>query len=441
MKLFLTLACLIAGASIAGAVRAAPGATAFVDVTVIPMDRPGMMTHQTVLVRDARIAAIGRTGAVRIPRSARVIKGRGRWLIPGLADMHTHIDDPRDFPLLLANGVTTTLNMGGASENYRTTIRARLRRGEMLGPYPLMAKKFDGPGDPGGKSVVPNTTDEARAEVRRARSEGFDYIKLYARLTPDIFEAITDEAARQHIAVIGHAVRSVGLKAGIEHGQIMIAHAEEYLTVFDDDSVPDYGRIPELVRMTASHNVTVTANIFGIAKIAEQWGKPDQVSAYLGDPRFQFLRPDLREKWRKASYARLPDTYSAQARFTEKLTAVLHDAHVPIIVGTDAPDIPGVAPGYSVIDEIDALKAVGFSNYDALAAATSVSGDFVARTVPGAERFGVVKAGARADLVLLDQNPLMNLNALKTPAGVMVQGAWLPAAKLREMVKAAAHQR
>lgn len=398
--------------------------SAFVDVSVVPMDLERVLEHQTVLVRGGEISEIGPAAQVRVPTNARVIDGRGRWLAPGLADMHTHIDDPADFDLLLAYGVTTTLNMGGASENYRGPIREALRSRRMIGPYPLIALKIDGPGDSGGTSLVPRTTEEARAAVRGAHANGYDYVKIYSRLQPDMFEAIMDETHRQHLPVVGHVVRSVGLERGLERGQVMIAHGEEYLTVFNDGP-PDETVIPDLVRLSLAHHVTVTANVAGITRIAEQWGHPDRVAEFLADPAAERMRPALRQEWRSAVYQRLSGQYTAEAQFVQHLTSALHRAGVPIIVGTDTPDIPGIPPGASVHDEIAMLRSVGFSNYEAMAAATREAGAFVARTLPREQRFGQVVRGYRADLILLSENPLQNIDTLRHPVGVMTQGHWI----------------
>lgn len=441
MKIVLAVLAVLVSLFVVGLAHAAPQEplTAFVDVSVVPMDRERVLEHQTVIVRGPMIIRVGPARSTRPPHGALVIDGRGGWLMPGLADMHTHVDNPADFPLLLAAGVTTTLNMGGASEAYRGPIREAIRDGRMIGPNVLTGLMIDGPGDPGASAVKPRDETEARRYVRSARSRGYDYIKIYSRLAPDIFAAIMDEAARQHMPVVGHVVRSVGLKAGLDHGQVMIAHAEEYLTVFDD-APPRDQEIPALVDLTVQSHATVTANISGLARIAEQWGRPDQVRKYLDSEDARLLRPAIRAKWRDAAYARLDGSYTAESMFCDKLVAALHAGGVPILIGTDTPDIPGVPPGRSAIDEITALKAVGFSNYDSLAAATVVAGTFVHATLPAAERFGIVAPKHRADLVLLAANPLASLDALRRPRGVMIRGRWQSADRLRAAVEAAAYE-
>ena len=394
---------------------------AITDVAVVSMTDSRVREHQTVIIHDRVIAATGAERRVRVPRDARVISGTGRWLVPGLVDMHTHVDHLEDLALMVAHGVTTTLNMGGASEAYTTVLAPQLRTGRTIGPYPLLALKIDGPGDEGGTSVVPRTEAEAREFVRTARQHGYDYIKVYSRLQPAIFEAIMDEARRAGIPVVGHVVRSVGIEHSLARGQVMIAHGEEYLTVFGDGP-PAESRIPELVRLSVRYHVTVTANVAGITLIAEQWGHPDAVERYLRRDEALEMRPELRVRWKHAAYQRFGGTYDAEARFVQHLVAALHAARVPIIVGTDTPDIPGVPPGASAVDEIMMLHQIGFTNYEALAAGTREAGRFVARTLPAQPRFGEVRRGYRADLLLLTGNPLEDLTAIRRPLAVIANG-------------------
>ncbi|MEO8227594.1 MAG: hypothetical protein ABI637_09185, partial [Gemmatimonadota bacterium] len=316
---------------------------AFVDVSVLPMGKAEEVhSHQTVLVRRGMILRIGRVDSIHLAPGTHRIDGRGRFLVPGLADMHTHDDDPADVPLFLANGVTTTLHMGGSSVWYRRSLRANIAAGRAIAPYPLSALLVDGPGDAGGVGVVPASPAEARRVVAEARSKGYDYIKIYSRVQPDIFDAVMSEAARVNITVTGHVVRSVGLARSLTSGERMLAHGEEYLTVFDDDDHPDSTKIPELVRLTIATHAWVTPNLMGIQRIAEQWGKGDSVvEGWLATADAHLMRPGLREKWRSKGFTRLKGTYDAQAGFVRQLVPALYRAGVPLLAGTDTPDLAG----------------------------------------------------------------------------------------------------
>lgn len=436
------LACLFGSLVLLGCVSGPTtdggGWLAITNVAIAGVDRARPQPGMTVLVSDGVIDQVGPVSGVALPKGTRVIDGRGAWLMPGIADMHTHVDDPVLFPLLLASGVTTTLNMGGSSADYRQRIRPAVAARCMIGPYPLAALMIDGPGDDGGSAVVPKSTEEARALVRTARTHGYDYIKVYSRLAPAMFEAIADESSKVGITMVGHVVRSVGLKRNLELGLRMVAHGEEYLTVFDDDAAPQTARIPELVRWTVASGATVTANVDGIERIAAQWGDRKPVDAWLAAPEAADLPQSIRDKWGKARYSRMSGSYGREARFVAELALALHRAGVPILVGTDTPDIAGVPPGASALNEIERLSAIGFGNRDALVAATVTAGDFVVRTVPDAQRFGRIAPGYRADLLLLSRDPVADLTALRSPIGVVTNGHWLSSAALREAVAKAA---
>ncbi|MEO6579802.1 MAG: hypothetical protein ABIN83_01455, partial [Sphingomicrobium sp.] len=294
---------------------------AITHISILPMDRNRSLSDQTVIVDDERIIEIGSSLTVRIPPGSKVVDGRGMWLTPGLADLHTHVHDAATLAMMPRLGVTTILDMGGGGADFYK-LRDLIREGGAAGPNILTALKIDGPGDEGSTAIVPSCEAEARAAVRRARDEQYDFVKVYSRLSPPIFHAIADEARKQRIAVIGHAVRSVSLANSFQAGQIMLAHAEEFLAGFGD-SAPDRSAIPALVALTRKHGVTVTANLDGIQRIAAQWGKPDVTAQYVLDGRKANVPTSQLQGWLKASYSRLGGTYDAEAGFVTQLVTAL----------------------------------------------------------------------------------------------------------------------
>jgi predicted amidohydrolase len=190
-------------------------------------DTERVLAHQAVLVRDGKIIEVGPMNSIHPPTGSIVISGQDKFLIPGMADMHTHVDRKEMLPLFLAAGVTTVLNMGLASPEFVTAVRNDVREGTTVGPRIFAAFMIDGPGDPGPEYVALCEGD-AREAVDRAKLVGYDFIKVYSRLQPDIYAAVLDEAKKQDIAVVGHIANSVGLENSLAQGQVMIAHAEEY---------------------------------------------------------------------------------------------------------------------------------------------------------------------------------------------------------------------
>lgn len=408
---------------------------AFVDVNVLPMDRQHVLPHQTVLVQDTAILRVGPLKSVSVPEGALRIEGHGTaYLVPGLSDMHVHVSKPDDLALYVANGVTTVLHMGGDPVAAAGVISRGIESAAIASPRIFFAFKLHG----GGEGLTVATPELARGAVQLAKANGYDFIKVYNELSPPVFAAIVDEAKKQGMAVVGHGVRSVGLPKALFEGQVMVAHAEEFLyTAFENKA--DRTRIESVVADTRRSGAYVTTTLSTNEAITRQWGRPAQVEEYLRDPRAALMTPNVRADWVNASYARADKPASAKAEdvlaFLGEFADALQAKGVPLLTGTDSPAVPGMYPGYSIHDELRALVKAGLSPFDALSAATRTPGEFIASTVPGAQRFGTVTKGLRADLVLVDKNPLASLETLKTPLGVMKAGRWFTRAQLAALLE------
>ncbi len=436
------LSCLSA---VAGTAQpAAPAVTAFAHVCVLPMDTNRELHDQTVLVRGDKIVAIG--SSIRVPAEATVIDGHGSaCLSPGLADMHVHTDAVEDMKVFLANGVTAVLNMGHASEAFMDQVRPAINRGELPGPYVYVGLLVDGSAQFGNLFVT--TPAEARAIVDIAKTNGYDFIKVYNDLSADCFQAIVAEGKRQHMGIIGHGITRVGIEKQLAMGQIMVAHTEEFLyTVFShpdltasnpagrDPTPPDPADIPRVIAFLKLDKAFVTADLNTYATIARQWGKPDALRAFMRSPDLRYLSPMRRIKWGKSSYVKRAGSVDANLAFLKRFTKDMADAGVLLITGTDTPSIPGLVPGYSLHDDMDVLEAAGLSRYEILAAATRTPGELIRRSLPLSEPFGTVAVGSRADLVLSATNPLEDLSTLRKPLGVMSKGKWYSQENLQELL-------
>jgi cytosine/adenosine deaminase-related metal-dependent hydrolase len=406
----------------------APGeTTAFVDVNVVPMDTERVLPQQTVLVRDGRIAALG--AAIAIPPGTRIIQGHGRaYLAPGLADMHTHADTAEEMKVYLAHGVTSVLNMGEASNAFVGRIRQAIHAGSKPGPHVYAAFVVDGSPRYGHFTVT--NADEARWIVRLARRNGYEFIKVYNDLSPEAFAALVEEGRAQGLPVVGHGVARVGLQRQLDAGQLMVAHTEEFLYAFfptaedEPDAAPDPQRIPEAIQAIVRNRAFVTADLHTYATIAHQWGRPEVVAGFLRHPDARWLAPHWRIDWSGSGYARRSGSLDARLAFLARFTKAMSDAGVPLLAGTDAPSIPGVAAGTSLYEDLRALERAGLRRYRALETATRTPGELIRRAMPEAEPFGTVATGNRADLLLLAANPLEDLSTLRAPLGVMAAGRW-----------------
>ncbi len=399
------------------------------DVTVIPMDSERVLSEQTVIIHAGVIASVSPQGAQKPAADAVHIDGHGCVLIPGLIDMHVHLYDAEALPSYLRHGVTTVANLNG---NTRILdIRSRLAAGQLVGPSLFTAgSSIDG--DPPSNVTFASVADTASAhdEVRRQQRLGYDFIKVYSRLRPEEYHAIIDEARKVGIAVIGHSPVAVGIDSVLVSGQANVAHIEEFFQNPVEDS-----HFPALVAAAKKSGVTVTANIFPYSDYLRSIA---DLPAVLADPEMRYASPaNFNEKLpsnnrsirpNPENFARILRTQQARFRV---LTKMLSDAGVPLFLGTDT-EIYGLA-GQSAQAELGELVASGLSPYRALRAATAAPGAFLQAKTRIKERRGVVVAGARADLVLLAENPLTNIRNADAVRGVLVGGRWLTEGELNRI--------
>lgn len=417
--------------------------TAFVDVTVVPMNgRPPLPEH-TVIVRGGRIEAVSPSGMVDIPSGAVRIEGRGRWLAPGLVDSHVHLFTRSDLDLYLANGVTTIVNLGGyGAADSILEIRRAVRNGELRGPTIYTSGNWLD-GDPPFRPIntVIRTPEEGRAEVRRQQRLGFDFIKLYEQLAPEVYEAIVAEALRVGIPVTGHVPNAVGVDGVLRSGQTGVEHAGGI--VFRELGFrADDAALGRLSRKVQRSNVAVTTTLWMVNLAFAQRSGPAGIERIAARPEMRYLPPERRAAWRDDNmFARFPvvpvEEGETRVDLVARFIAALVRSGAVVLAGTDA-DVAGSVPGFAIHEELRMLSEAGLTPYEVLTLATSAPGAYLAAVVRDSGSFGTVEPGARADLLLLDADPLEDPAALRRPAGVMASGAWFPAADLEAMLEAAA---
>lgn len=427
---------------------------AFVGVHVVPMTgEANVLPDRTVLVRDGRIAAIGPRGEVEIPEGALAIDGAGRYLLPGLADMHVHLeyfDDPEILALFLANGVTTVRNMDGRP--YLLEWRKRIAEGALLGPTLVTT----GPlldGDPplrGDNTVVRNAA-EAEAAVAEQAAAGYDFVKVYTNLSNEAYGAVLAAARERGLPVAGHIPRGVDLDQALTSGQASLEHLDGYDDAIEADDSPLRNRWhwsklymampadPEKIREAAER--TARAGVWNVPTLVvkEKVAALDEMVGWLDRPEMRYL-PEARAAWDPRAWepqrARLINNLDAEDRETLArgranrlaLVRALRRAGAGLLVGTDTPN-PFVIPGFAIHEELRSFVDSGLSPAEALAAATREPARFL-----GTEDFGTVEPGKRADLLLLEANPLEDIGNLTRRAGVMVRGRWLPESELQGML-------
>lgn len=350
----------------------------FSGVNVIPMDTERILEDQTVVVRDGVITALGPSDSVEIPQNTRVVDGRGLYLMPGLTDFHVHLRSTDELRSYLAYGVTTIVHSSGAMSGAPDLLRYReqLEGGEMLGPRLFTT----GPildGDPpifGGVSTVVTTPAEGCSVVEDQKRAGYNFIKVYNNLQPEVFAAVADEAGEQGMAVLGHIPRVAGrdqeLQRALEAGMDLIAHWEEYFFTYFHGDVessldrgevphPDEALIPDAVRMTKDAGAAVIPNLSFVAMTRRML---DSLEVVLADPETKYLHLDVLEMWREQNPTGRRDLERFDMReqgkydFLKRLTKALHDAGIPLILGSDA-SAPGLFPGKSAHLELSGSRA------------------------------------------------------------------------------------
>ncbi len=365
----------------------ATGAIAIVGADVVPMTGSEVLPDRTVVVRAGRISAVGPEGDVVVPPGAVVIAATGQFLIPGLMDMHAHVHR-EDLEAYHRAGITTIRNMWGTPEVAK--LRQELADGA---DYPTLLSAGPGmDGDPPvwDGSAVETDPGEARAEVRR-QARNWDFIKVYNRLKPAVFRAILEEAAEIGITVAGHVPLASTIDEASEGGLASVEHMTGIAEAVAD------GRSPAGWLRYDPDSAAAVAR-----RLAERGTR---------------VCPTL-DVLRHLAVLNLPPAAADRAqRHQRAMVKALLDAGVPLLAGTDA-GIGAVEPGISLDEELALLVEAGLSPFQALQAATSGAARFFGLD----DQLGTIEVGKRADLILLDGNPLDDINAVRHPVGMIQRG-------------------
>lgn len=434
------IALLLAGTAVARPARAQQ-VTVFEHVNVIPMDAERVLEDQHVVVENGRITLIGPAAATTVPAGARRIPARGKFLIPGLAEMHAHIPAPQAANafgdtftgnvlfLYVAAGVTTVRGMLGHPDHL--TLRERVERGDPIGPRIWTS----------GPSVNGNSVRTPAAAVEAATTQaaaGYDFIKIHPGLTRPVFDSLDAAADRAGMPFAGHVPLEVGLDRALEAGYWSIDHLDGYVealagrtgqqggwfgAAFANDV--DDAKIPVVARATA------TAGVWNVPTqiLMESYATAETADEMARRPELQYVPARMRTQWREwkvNASAQLPQaTLDRWIEVRRALLKALHDAGAGLLLGSDAPQVWNV-PGFSVHRELESLVRAGLTPYEALATGTRN----VAVFFGVADDAGTITSGKWADLILLDANPLTDVRNTTRRAGVMIRGRWLPQSEI-----------
>lgn len=393
---------------------------AITHVAVVDVARGVVKRDMTIIIAGGRIAVVGKSTTVKIPRRSRVINAAGKFLIPGLWDMHVHLGD-EDFDqaahlrLFIVNGVTGIRIMNGRPAHH--AWRRKIEGGALLGPRIVIASRIiDGPDSYVSGAVKVRNEDEARVAVRQARRKRADFVKVHDNLPRDAYFAVVKEAKRLALPVAGHVPVSVTAKEAAESGQKSIEHFTG-LTAAETDVV----KADDLIRIFKKNRTWICPTLV----MRNNYAVLDDRSL-ADDPRLRYVKPSWKKSWLSMTNGstNVPATEWTGRRETVRreraLVGRFQQAGVGILAGTDDGN-PYVIPGFSLHDELMLLVESGLTPLQALQSATLSPAKFFNQF----DSLGTVALGKFADLVLLDASPLEDIRNATRISAVVVNGRFL----------------
>jgi imidazolonepropionase-like amidohydrolase len=403
-----------------------PTSVAFTNVSVVPMDSSKVVPNQTVIVTGDRITAVGPAKTTRVPEGAVQVDGQGKYLMPGLAEMHGHIPPPTQprelidnvLFLYVAAGVTTVRGMQGAPG--QLDLREAAKRGEIVAPNLYLA----GPQFSGNVK----SAEDAVARVRQQKSEGWDLLKVQEGLSTPAYDAMATTAREVGIRFGGHVPDDVGLLHAIEMGQETFDHLDGYTEQLDGRAKPvDEKALGDLVQRTRKAGAWVVPTMV----VWETLQGPVTLESRTAFPELRYLPAAQVQQWTKGLESRLknPQYNADQAKLhidnRMRILKALHAGGVRLLLGSDAPQQFNV-PGFSIHREMRRMADAGISPYEIVKSGTANVGEYF----KAQDQFGTIAVGKRADLILVDAHPLQDLANMEKRSGVMIRGRWLPASEI-----------
>ena len=420
---------------------------AITNVSLIPMTKNTIIPNQTVLIKGDKIIKIGDAKKVTPPSSAKVINGSGKYLMPGLSEMHAHIPVAQDGDetyvketlfLYLANGITTIRGMLG--NPYHLELKPKVANGTIQGPRIYTSSpSMNG-------NTIPNP-EEARKKTTQYKKDGYDFLKVHPGIPLNAFNEMVKTANEVGIPFAGHVPLDVGIRRAISAKYETIDHVDGYiegLVPYDANVNPnengffgynfskivDTKMIPDLAQATKSAGIWIVPTQSLMVRVTS--GK--SAEAILNEPEMKYLPSKTRYQWRQQGRNWMLGNSEKGEGYAEKFIEVrnqiiktLHDKGVGVLLGSDSPQVFNV-PGFSIQHELQSLVDAGLTPYEALATGSTNVGKFY-----NAEgQFGTLVEGAIADMILLDDNPLTSIDNLKKKAGVFYKGNYLAKAEIEK---------
>lgn len=432
-------------ASVTAADELLPEQILIQNVHVISMVQPGIHRNRDVLISDGLIAAI--SDERMEADSAIILDGTGRYLMPGLHDLHTHLsflvdrNEPiseHELQSFLTFGVTTIFNQGEFAVPLGDGIeglKKMLAAGTLAGPHLYTASYVRSPGM--GTDIQTVTDYEsAAALVRASKAAGYEAMKVYHGISEEAYQGVLDTAAKLGMPVIGHPPLVLPLEKTLAMGLDVIAHAESFTYSYFNNETR-YDDIPAMVSMYRKYRPFILTTSHLEVKVSRLWGGDEAVfNAFTNERHKDLVHPLVISEWKRDVLDRWvggdPEKLAQINPFIQAYVKELRKAGARFVMGTDGPLVIGV-PGYGVHEELQYLVSLGFSTSEALATATRTAGEFLQAHALTSAPVGTIQQGHQADLILLGGNPLDDLGYLEDIAAVINDGKLYRAEDLAAM--------
>jgi imidazolonepropionase-like amidohydrolase len=445
-------------------------------VTVIDATGAPAQPDVTVIIARGHIASISPSPEAKIPQRANIVDGRGKFLIPGLIDMHVHLtgagepDGSRKFmiPLLIANGITSVRDMGGYLESL-LPLRREIEEGQRLGPRIILAGPYlDGDPPAFQPSLVVTNEVQAGEDVRDLIRRGVDFIKVQSNLSRDDYFAIAAACKAEHISFVGHVPDRVTAAEASAAGQKSIEHLTGVLRACSSDeprlmreqfsaaagkeqyvssTTRQLDWDAELLRTFSERPASALLSEFlangtwqtPTLVVLRQDAYPGENLANVQDPRMKYVPRRVLERWKENAGQQASGATQREyvlrhglMEKSEHVVGEMQQAGVKILAGTDTA-APFVYPGFSLHDELALLVDAGLTPMQALQAATSRASEFMGKSATQ----GTIEKGKIADLVLLNADPLADIHNSSRIAAVLVRGKLLDRSALDALLSSA----
>ncbi|PWU00030.1 MAG: hypothetical protein C5B52_09670 [Bacteroidetes bacterium] len=393
--------------------------------TVVDVVNGKNISDAVVVIENGKIKSVGKASKSKFPSTAQIIEAKGKTVLPGLWDMHAHFEQSEWGPAYLAEGVTSVRDCGNEFE-YINAIRKIIDDGIGVGPHILRAGIIDGKGPRGIGMIRADNEEEAKKQVQLYKENGFDQIKIYSSVKPEVVKAICSEAHRLGLTVTGHIPNGMNIKQGVDSGMDMVNHVEYVYSMMkvDKDKTIHFSDSSNqsVLSFLKNHKVVIDPTL-GIYEFIFRSTSDDITKI---EPAFSTLPLALQVLFKNVGMTPAQSNfYQPTLQNFKSIVNALHENGIQIVAGTDM-----MIPGYSLDRELELYVQAGLKPYDVIQASTIVP----ARVMKKDSDFGSVEKGKWADIIIVDGNPLENISDIRKISVIIKDGTIYDPVQLRRLV-------